>query len=179
MRRILDWYAKVFELIDMRSFSNLWYWIALAVVWSTASHKVIGVPWDMVHKAAKLSGQAETDLEDLVRISCNRLLYIAAMSGLWLVVLGSGLLTALVILGFWYWVEFAQALFLLAFPMTLVGLLSINTARIIRDSNLAGEALRRRLMRHRVTTQFIGMISIFITALWGMYQNISVSVLGG
>ena len=175
----MDWYAKVFELIDMRSFSNLWYWIALAVVWSAASHRVIGVPWDMVHKAAKIGGQAETDLEDLVRISCNRLLYIAAVSGLWLVVLGSGLLTALLILGFWYWVEFAQAVLLLAFPMTLVGLLSINTAHIIADNGLTGAELRKRLMRHRVTTQFIGMVSIFVTALWGMYQNISVGVLGG
>ncbi len=175
----MDWYAKVFELIDMRSFSNLWYWISLAVVWSAASHRVIGVPWDMVHKAARLGGQAETDLEDLVRISCNRLLYIAAMSGLWLVVLGSGLLTSLAILGFWYWVEFAQAVLLLAFPMTLVGLLSINTARIITDNALSGAALRKRLMRHRITTQFIGMVSIFVTALWGMYQNISVGVLGG
>ena len=163
----------------MRSFSNLWYWIALAVVWSAASHRVIGVPWDMVHKAAKIGGQAEIDLEDLVRISCNRLLYIAAVSGLWLVVLGSGLLTALLILGFWYWVEFAQAVLLLAFPMTLVGLLSINTARIIADNGLTGAELRKRLMRHRVTTQFIGMVSIFVTALWGMYQNISVGVLGG
>ncbi len=175
----MDWYAKVFELIDMRSFSNLWYWISLAVVWSAASHRVIGVPWDMVHKAARLGGQAEADLEDLVRISCNRLLYIAAMSGLWLVVLGSGLLTSLAILGFWYWVEFAQAVLLLAFPMTLVGLLSINTARIITDNALSGAALRKRLMRHRITTQFIGMVSIFVTALWGMYQNISVGVLGG
>ena len=175
----MDWYSKVFELIDMRSFSNLWYWIALAVVWSAASHKVIGVPWDMVHKAARLGGQAETDFEDMVRISTNRLLYIAAVSGLWLVVLGSGLLTALAILGFWYWVEFAQALFLLAFPMTLVGLLSLNTARIIHDNALVGVDLRRRMMRHRITTQFIGMASIFVTALWGMYQNISVGVLGG
>ena len=28
-------------------------------------------------------------------------------------------------------------------------------------------------MRHRLITQVIGMISIFITALWGMYQNLS------
>ena len=49
--RALDWYQSIFELIDMRSFSNLWYWIALAVMWSTASHWVLGVPWDMVIRA--------------------------------------------------------------------------------------------------------------------------------
>ncbi len=36
----MDWYATVFELIDMRSFSNLWYWIALAVVWYAAGPDV-------------------------------------------------------------------------------------------------------------------------------------------
>lgn len=175
----MDWYTIVFELIDMRSFSNLWYWISLAVVWSTTSHWVLGVPWDLVQRAAKQGGQATQDLEDMVRISCNRMLYIAGMSGLWLLGLVSGLLTSLAILAFWYWVEFAQAVFLLAFPMTFVGLLSLNSARIIRENGLAGEDLRRRMTRHRVGTQFIGMISIFVTALWGMYQNMSLGVLGG
>jgi len=173
----LDWYAIVFELIDMRSFSNLWYWIALAVVWSTTSHWVLGVPWDMVHRAQKFGGQAEEDLEHLVRINCNRLLYIAGVSGLWLLGFVSATLTSLAILAFYYWVEFAQAVFLLAFPMTLVGLMSLSSARFIRERDLTGEALRKRLMRHRILTQVIGMFAIFITALWGMYQNISLGAL--
>lgn len=175
----MDWYSTVFELIDMRSFSNLWYWIALAVLWSTTSHWVLGVPWDMIQRAARNGGEAQVDLEDLVRINCNRLLYIAGVSGLWLLGLISGLLTSLAMLGFLYRIEFAQAVFLLAAPMTLVGALSLNTARIIHDAGLAGEALRRRLGRHRIHTQIVGMISIFITALWGMYQNMSIGALGG
>ncbi|NBT33335.1 MAG: component of SufBCD complex, partial [Rhodobacteraceae bacterium] len=31
-----------------------------------------------------------------------------------------------------------------------------------------------RLHRHRVYTQFIGMASIFVTAMYGMYQNLAV-----
>ena len=117
----VDWYSAVFELIDMRSFSNLWYWIALAVVWSTTSHWVLGVPYDMVQRAARHGGEAETDLEDMVRININRLLYIAGVSGLWLLGIISAFVTSLAILGFWYDVEFAQAVFLLAAPMTIVG----------------------------------------------------------
>jgi hypothetical protein len=30
------------------------------------------------------------------------------------------------------------------------------------------------LSKHRVITQFIGMISIFVTAMFGMYQNLAV-----
>ncbi len=43
----------IFDLIDMRSFSNLWYWIALAVTWSSTSHWVLGVPFDMVLRARR------------------------------------------------------------------------------------------------------------------------------
>lgn len=175
----MDWHLKVFEVIDMRSFSNLWFWIALAVMWSSASHWVLGVPFDMVGRAAKNGGQAESDLEDLVRINANRLLFIAAEAGLWLTGFGAFVLSMLAISGFGFGVELAQALFLLGMPMSVVALLSTRTARIIREDALHGAGLRRRLSRHRVGVQAIGMVSIFVTALWGMYQNMAVGPFGG
>jgi len=175
----LDWYQTLFEMIDMRSFSNLWFWIMLAVMWSTASHWVLGVPFDMVLRARRYGGEAEADLEDIVRINVNRLLYIAQVSGLWLLGLGFFALTSLVLLAFVYDIEFAQAVLLLGFPMSLVGMLSLSTAKLIRVEGSTGEVLRRRLMRHRLYTQIIGMVSIFVTAVWGMYQNLAVGPLAG
>jgi len=175
----LNWYDAVFELIDMRSFSNLWYWIGLAVVWSSVSHWVLGVPYDMVQRARSQGGEAQKDLEDIVRVNCNRLLYIGRVSGLWLLAFGCALISALFILGFWYQVEFAQAVLLLIFPLSIVGLLSMSTARLISDEGSVGEDLYKRLMRHRIYTQFIGMFSVFVTAMWGMFQNLSVGALGG
>jgi hypothetical protein len=169
----VDWYSTVFDVIDMRSFSNLWFWIVLAVVWSTASHWVIGVPFDMVARARRNGGQAAEDLEDLVRINVNRILFITQEAGLWLSALVSAVLVGLGMLGFVYGVETAQAVFFLAFPMTLVGLLSIRSARKIREGDQSGEALWRRLRIHRTITQFIGMFSIFVTSLWGMFHNLS------
>ncbi|MGD9864957.1 MAG: component of SufBCD complex [Pseudodonghicola sp.] len=174
----MDWYTTVFEMIDMRSFSNLWFWIALAVAWSSASHWVLGVPYDMVLRARRIGGQAEQDLEDLTRVNVNRLLYIARVSGAWLVGFGFFLLTCLALLGFVYRVEFAQALFLLGAPMSLVALLATRTAHRIQREAARGDLLRRRLTRCRLHTQMIGMLSIFVTALWGMYQNLSLGVLG-
>lgn len=174
----MEWYEIVREVIDLRSFSNLWYWIALAVVWSTTSHWVLGVPYDMALRARRHGGQAELDLEMLVRINTNRLLHIGRVSGLWLLGLSCFLLTGLGILGFYYWVEFAQAVFLLAFPMTFVGLLSLSTARLIDEGSPTGEALFQRLRKHRIITQAIGMLAIFVTAMFGMYQNLSIGALG-
>ncbi|MCT4558444.1 MAG: component of SufBCD complex [Pelagimonas sp.] len=173
----MDWYSTLSEMIDMRSFSNLWFWIVLTVVWSSTSHWVMGVPYDMVARARSKGGQAAQDLEDLIRINTNRLLFIVEESGLLLSGFLSAALTAMVLLGFVYKIEFAQALFLLSFPLTLIGILSVFTARRIRAGENTGEALWARLRIHRTITQFIGMVSIFVTAFWGIAQNATATVI--
>ncbi|MFZ5708205.1 MAG: component of SufBCD complex [Pseudomonadota bacterium] len=173
----MDWTGLVFDLLDMRSFSNLWYWIALAVTWSSASHWVLGVPWDMALRARRVGGEAEEDFEAIVRVNVNRLLTMADLAGAPILAFATFALTSLAILGFWYRVEFSQAVFLIAFPLAIVGALSLRTARRIRQSGDRGEALRTRLGRHRMAVQALGMVSIFVTAFWGMLQNFNVSIL--
>ena len=162
----------------MRSFSNLWYWIAIAVTWSTVSHWVLGVPFDMLQRARRLGGQADADFETMVRISASRLNDIRVISGVWLVVFVSMLITALVILGFWYSVEFAQAVFLIAFPLSIVAGLSFRAAAKITGGEETGEALKRRIIRHRFATQIVGVIALVVTAFLGMWQNIRMSNFG-
>ena len=58
----MNWYQMLFDLIDMRSFSNLWYWIALGVIWSSASHWVLGVPYDMINRARRDEGAVRSDV---------------------------------------------------------------------------------------------------------------------
>lgn len=173
------WYNYLLEVIDLRSFSNLWFWIALAVVWSSASHWVLGVPYDLVLRARRKGGQAAEDVADLVRIFGNRLMYISNLSGMWLVGFSGFMVCLIGMLGFWYGLQFFQAVFLIVFPLSIVGLLSVRQVRRIRARELEGEALYRALARHRFGIQVIGLVSIFVTALWGMYQNLTASVLGG
>jgi hypothetical protein len=168
----------VFDLIDLRSFSNLWYWIALAVTWSTASHWIIGVPFDMVIRASRQGGEAMADLETLLRINIGRLTLIVTEAGVILMALVTCALTMLALLGFWYQVEFCQAVFLILFPITLVAMLSARTAARIRTEGLDGERLCRALSRHRIWVQVIGVVSITVTAMWGMVVNFNVSPLG-
>lgn len=166
-------------MVDLRSFSNLWFWIALAVVWSTASHWVLGVPFDLIQRAERKGGQAEADLEDLVRIYVNRLLYISSVSGLWLVAFTCFALTSLLLMGFVYGQQFAQAMFLIGFPLTIVSLFSLGTARRIREEGATGARLRQLLHRQRIKTQVVGMVSIAVTVFWGMSQALSVQMLDG
>jgi hypothetical protein len=174
----LEWYKTILEVIDMRSFSNLWYWIGLAVLWSSTSHWVMGVPWDLISRARRSGGQAAEDVEVMARVNVNRLLHIARTAGMWLAGFVAFMLTTLALLGFWYGMELAQAVFCMAFPMTFVGLVSLRTARLIEAGENSGDALYRRMFRHRMVTQSLGMMAIFCTALWGMWQNLMVGPFG-
>ncbi|HBN30887.1 MAG TPA: component of SufBCD complex, partial [Rhodobacteraceae bacterium] len=129
----MDWYTGIFELIDTRSFTSIWYWIVVAVTWSSTSHYTLGVPFDMVTRARKTEeGAAQDDLEHLVMINCNRMLHILDVSGVWLVGIGFFVLTVLGLFGFFYKIQLAQAVFLLLAPLSVVAVLSTQNARLIR-----------------------------------------------
>lgn len=175
--RKMDAFGIASEVIDLRSFSNLWFWIALAVLWSSASHWVMGVPHDMIYRARRLGGQAEKDVQDLARVYATRILdvidtglpLVIGFACFWFTVLGT--------LAFVYDVEFAQALFLMMGPMTIVIWHSIRTARIVIGSEGAAETLFQSLLWHRRVTQLVGMIAITVTAIYGMWQNFHSTVL--
>lgn len=175
----MDIYQDIFELIDTRSFTSMWFWIVLAVFWSMLSHFIMGVPFDLLQRAQRHGGQAMADLEALARINANRLLQIGGAAGLVLTAIATCMLSALFLLGFIYGAEVCQALFFLALPFTIVGLLSQRTARLVIERDGQEMALIRRLKRHRIATQAIGVVSIFVTAFWGIFKAMSTSVLGG
>jgi hypothetical protein len=173
----LDWHVRIFEVIDMRSFSNLWYWIMLAVVWSSTSHWVLGVPHDMLLRARRHGAQAAADYETMVYINVRRLLHLGRTSGPWLVAFACFVLVMLGMLGFYYDIEIAQAIFCFALPMMIVGAISLRTASKIEASGAQGATLYKMIWKHRFITQGIGVISIFCTGMYGMWQNLSVGIL--
>ncbi len=169
------------SLIDMRSFSNLWYWIALAVTWSTASHWVLGVPFDMVLRARRRGGASAEALLDQTRISTERLLGIGREAGMVLAVVIPFVLSVLVVLGFGYDMEFAQALALILVPLAVVWLISLRAAARLAPVLAAAptpEAVAEALTHHRFRIQLIGIAAITATAFWGMMQNLRLSSFG-
>ena len=174
----MDWYKTIFEVIDMRSFSNLWYWLAVAVMWSTVSHFVVGVPHDLIRRAERQGGDALADAEALAHIYTRRVLYIARNGGLALVGFTFFLLTGLLVLAIVYRLEFAQAVLCLYLPVQIVGLMTLRTCLAIEAQSLGGLALMRRLRRHRMAVQAVGVFALFFTGMFGMYQNLTIGVLG-
>ncbi len=68
-------------------------------------------------------------------------------------------------------------MFCLLFPLALTGLLSVRAAHRIADGAHQGEALQACLIKLRFAVQAVGLASILFTAIWGMYQNMTMSVL--
>ena len=173
----MDLVATVSEVIDFRSFSSLWYWIAVAALWSAAGNRVLGVPWDLVRQARRGSAAAAGDAAQLVRIHCRRQLGLARASGLWIVGIVAWLLTSLALLGFGYGIELAQAVLAMALPMTLAGALNLRAAARVEAAAPEGAALAALLVRQRRRLQALGALSIFLTALWGMYVNLTAPII--
>ena len=174
----MDFFGVVSEVIDLRSFSNLWFWIALAVLWSSASHWVMGVPHDMIYRARRVGGQAEQDVKDIARVYATRIVEVVDTALPFVIGFASFWFTFLGVLAFYYDAEFAQALFLLMAPITIVIWHSIRTARFIRAGGEDAQALFKSLLWHRRVTQLVGMLAVMVTAFYGMWQNLNATVLG-
>lgn len=172
----MDFLDLVTEVIDLRSFSNLWYWIVLAILWSALSQRVIGVPYYVVLRARRGDPTSVEDMHTLARLTVRRMLAVTDVSGPYMVAVASFILTGLAVTGWAYRVEFCQALFLLFLPLVCVSALSVVTARKLRARDFA--ELDRALRLHRMIVQGLGVLFIFLTAFWGMYVNVTVGPLG-
>ncbi|WP_342075535.1 hypothetical protein [Yoonia sp. SS1-5] len=169
----MDWNDAIFQVIDLRTFSNMWYWLAVAVTWSMVSHWILGVPFDMILRARRHGGQTAQDLDMMVAINVRRLLDINDIAGIWIMGFATFILSTLAMIGFYYGFEFAQGLFFLAVPLTIVGMISVRASRDFAADQPTGDALVRALIRLRFWIQSIAMLSIFLTAMYGMYHNLS------
>lgn len=171
----MDVLDLVTEVIDLRSFSTLWYWIVLAILWSGLTQWVLGVPYHIVQRALRGDPDSAREARLLVEINARRILDGARTSGVVMAAAAGFAISTGVVLGWVYRIEFAQALVLLIVPIIGVGALSLRTARRLRDSGFDG--LEAQLRRHRQVVMAFAIVSIFLTAFWGMSVNASFSAL--
>lgn len=171
-------FQTIMSTIDMRSFSNAWYWIVLVIAWSGLTSNLLGVPNDMLWRARRGEGDAMIDLETIALLHARRRMRLMKHSGPFSVALWIGVCTTSIILGFVYWLEMGQAISLLIVPMVIAVLSGQRLSRRIAEGTLGGLDLVKALRRHRTMVSFFGLFAISITTLWGMFFNVVMPVLG-
>lgn len=173
-------------LLNARSFSSIWFWLALAAAWTLAGRSVLGVPADVVAAARRAArpgapapeeGRAGLLLLDWLSLTLPRWRVLPGDGQILLAVAAFGL-TVLATLGFAYGREAAQALTLLLAPFGLLTLIRIRLARRMAGVLSAARAGRlpaddaaheaaRALTRHRWVVTGLSLLSVGAAALWG------------
>lgn len=169
----MDWTFAVLRLIEIQTFTSFWYWLVVIVTWSIAGNWLIGVPFDMLFRARKCPPQELADLEALVDINVRRIVWTGHILGIVMAALIGFILCMLATLGFYYGLELAQGLFILSAPLSVVVAINAGLAYQLHSAPLHGRDLVRRLFLVRLWTQVIAMVSLFFTAMYGMYFAIS------
>lgn len=161
------------DLITLRSFSNIWYWLMVTVYWGHVMQAPLGVPAEYLRAARAGDRVAAADLSTLAVIGARRRLGDEARSPAWRVALWAFLLTALGSLSLGYGIEIAQAVFLIAAPAGLVAWFTDHAARrILTSADPTGEA-GPILGQLKLRLQILGIVAVFVTALWGSYHTLS------
>lgn len=136
--------------------------------WMIASHWIIGVPFDMILRARRFGAQAGSDLETLVDINVRRIQALTQESGGLVIGLLAFILTSVVVSALYYRMEVAQGVMLLILPITCVGGINVVASQRLLRNPLHGADLSKYLIRLRLLIQVIAMVSVFISAAYGM-----------
>jgi len=162
-------------LLNTRTFSEAWFWISLLVIWLCIGHRVMGVRWSRVKQARRKGGELQAETDMLVHLHVRDMMD-SGVSAI-LTLFSTGFLAALLVFAS-KGSHFAQAMFLLAFPLWIINLLTWACARAIRRDDPRGQDLFRRLRLHRFLVQLVAWLMLISTTLWGLIQNIPTPVLG-
>jgi hypothetical protein len=154
----------VFQTLSSSGFYSLWYWVLTILVWTVVCHRTLGVPYDMILRADRLPAEAER-VDRLAAIHAGRVAALHRSLGPSVAAAAGFVLAGLATLGFLSRVEAAQAAFMLAAPLALVGLGNLRLALALERTGTTGPALRRALARRRLWNHVIAIVAILAATL--------------
>ena len=160
------------EIVNSRSFTSIWYWVVFALLWTRATHWTLGVPYKDLQNARSFGGQYATDFRIQIQINVRKTLAVYERHSLVLTVSLSFLLGMVFTLGFHFYIQMMQAIFLLMMSQIMVSVLSIHLAKRIRNQKYVGDKLYSAYLLHRRTKQCLGAIAIFFAAFLGVSQTL-------
>ena len=188
-------YEGFMKLLDLRSFSSVWYWLALLSAWTVVGRGILGVPGEVLHRArAAMRHDGDTGagdpvppvapaegllLLDWLSLTLPRW-HVPPLDGAILAGTGAFVITSLGVLGFGYGLELAQAVFLLAAPLAVLLLMRVRLAHRLRpvlaDAHAgrvppatAARTAAAAMIRHRLQGMVLSMLAVAAAATWGTW----------
>jgi len=173
---MMPWPSSLLEVLDFRSFSSIWYWVLLLGVWQLAQRRSLGVSAGLLERAQRGDLGALADLEATVALNLRDYGSVKGQeTGDTSLIILCGLtgfsLSCLLLLGFAYQLETAQAVSLLLLPLFAGEGLGLLTAWRLQQRRFTAAELVGVLQKLRLQRQGLAMIGIFVSALWGMAFN--------
>lgn len=150
------------EAISMRSFSTLWYWLSLAAFWVGALRGVLGLPHGMVAEARQ-GGEPLARFERAAQVQAQLRRARWDRWQIWIVAAHAGVIGGLSVLGFFYGIELAAALFFIAAPYTVLAAMNLRLAGHILGEHGQGAALFRVIFYFNIYLQLIAVPFILLT----------------
>ncbi|MCF6304515.1 MAG: component of SufBCD complex [Rhodobacteraceae bacterium] len=166
-----------YELIELTSFWSIWYWIVVVVAWSMTAHWTMGVPYDAVINADRHGGVFAEQCETMAYINAQRIVYYFDKHGALIIGVVTFFLSSIGTAGFYFDIEFFQALFVLLTPLALPAIFSVRLAFYLKNRQPVGEELRKILYRRRLWNQVIGMFAIIAATIAGVVHSLAAGLI--
>lgn len=155
------------ESLEYLTFTSAWYWVFIALAWSSRAHWTISIPFDAIVRAERRGAQWEEDLDNLAQIMSRRVNHFARGGGVWGVAIVTFALAALITGSIVTQSQFVRGLTAVAVPMAIAAFGDIRLALRIHDTGLRGYHLRRALVWRRFLNQATGLFSLLLAASMG------------
>ena len=156
--------SLISEFLDFSTFFSIWYWVFLALAWSSRTHWTLGAPFDSVVRAEKRGGRWEDDLDAIVHAMAARFAMFMQHGGPWVVGIAMFLLAGLVTACVVTQNEMVRGITAFAVPMMIAEFGDIRLALRIERTGLRGYDLRRALVWRRFLNQVTGLFSLILAA---------------
>lgn len=157
------------DFLDLKSFWSIWFWIFSVVTWSMSSHWTLGVPYDMIIRADRQGGEFAKHCDSMIEANIFRMIYYFDLAGLYLMAFVAFALSAIATMGFVLGVEIFIAIFVLAFPVTIISGFSVKFSYRARREGWQGKLLRKKLRWRRFWNQVIGALATVAAVGLAMY----------
>lgn len=167
-------------ILDARSFTSIWYWMGLALIWSLVTRNALGIPATVVQRARHKEGAPRQELLAWLRLTLPRW-RMSGAEGMFLSAAIGFALASFWVLGFRYGMQLAQALVVLLGPLVVLLMLRIRlAARLNRllsrldAGELSADAMAtnaaKLLFRHGWVGFFLSIVgmllAVMVAAAW-------------